>query len=187
MLNVVFVGNGTMQTDYSDVVNSADMVIRSQGCVNYGVFAGTKTDVLCVRPSNEPFGEGMARNKDVHAYAAQDCRYVISAHRSPHPSYELLFEGYPYLRHHPMCLINEEPTRQLLLRRGATVSRDDGQLNPTMGMCLLHSFMEHQLYFSVDLTCVGFAWRYGWDDHDQNIERKIQLEWAEQGHMRFLT
>jgi hypothetical protein len=184
--DVVFVGNGKMTTDYSDLVDSSDIIIRSQTCKNYGGLAGSGTDILCVRPSNEPFGKEVARDKKIPQGVANECTALFMAHRYPRQNLELLYKHYPRLRHLPLMCVNEESTRQLLLQHGATTKRTDNQVNPTMGMCLLHHFIEWRRPLQLSLTCVGFAWDYGYDDHDDNTERTIQQDWANAGLMEFM-
>jgi hypothetical protein len=185
--NMVFVGNGEMKTDYSELVDGANLVVRSQHCENYGGFAGTKTDVLCVRPSNEPFGKDVARERKIPQQVVDDCSVLFMAYRNPRPNLELLYKNYPRLRNLPLLSVNEYPTQQLLLEHGATTKRKDKQLNPTMGMCLLHHFVDWWKPLQFGLTCVGFAWNYGYDDHDDDVERTIQQNWAAEGLMEFFS
>ena len=185
-MNMVFVGNGVMKSNLSHIVNAADFVIRSQRCHYLGDLSGSKTDMLCVRPSNEPFGVETAQNKRIPENAVTTCKCLFSAYRRPHPSFELLFKNYPSLARKPRIVVSETPTRQLLEEHGARTTRRDGQLNPTMGMCLLHHFIMRELWRWIRLSCIGFAWQYGYDDHDQDTERLIQQAWAKKGFMEFV-
>lgn len=186
MLNAVFVGNGTIERDQSHIVQSADIVIRSQHCANYQGRAGNKTDILCVRPSNEPFGAETAAEKRIPQDAAKSCSHLIMCSRTPNPNIALLLKNYPTLQQTPMFSLTEDATRELLRHRGARVRRNDNQLNPTMGMCLLHYFITKELYRWVDLTCIGFAWDFKrHDDHDGDMEMTIQREWMREGWFEF--
>ena len=186
-MNIVFVGNGVMTHDLSHIVDAADIVIRSQHCANYLGMAGTKTNILCIRPSNEPFGTETATELRIPKQAALHCKHLLMCHRNPRPDVALLLRNYPQLRHVSMTTFSEEPTRKLLVGLGANIKRDDGQLNPTMGMVLLHQFVERKLYRTMNLCCVGFSWGYShYDDHDADIEQMIQRGWEQKGFMRFI-
>ena len=81
-MQVVFVGNGTMTIDYHELVDNADLVIRSQKCENYRGFAGTKTDILCVRPCDVPFGRMLAAHRMIPVQPAPPAPSWMKPHIS---------------------------------------------------------------------------------------------------------
>lgn len=55
-MRIAIVGNATVETDLSDQINSADLVVRFNVPTknNYNINTGVKTDVLCVNNSCAP-------------------------------------------------------------------------------------------------------------------------------------
>lgn len=54
MKEIVIIGNGDVTVDYSQLVNSADFVVRINEPRNYGGNSGTKIDALCVTNLSTP-------------------------------------------------------------------------------------------------------------------------------------
>ena len=62
MKEIVIIGNGDVTVDYSQLINSADFVVRINELRNYGGNSGTKVDALCVTNLSTP-GRLCSKNK----------------------------------------------------------------------------------------------------------------------------
>ncbi len=78
---IVIMGNGTPERDMRSEVDTADLVIRFNGCRNYGGASGTRSDVVAVcntgQPASAMLGGGWADLAPVRSAA------VIWGVRSP--------------------------------------------------------------------------------------------------------
>lgn len=184
---LVFVGNGAMSRNLGDYINAATCVVRSQRCgPNFGKRSGSKTDVLCVRPSNEPWGRETAEDRLIPQKAAKECILSMLIWRHENPQTKILLRHYPSLQNKPMLMLNEEPARQLLLGRIHKEGNDE--VNPTLGMVFLKYMIDRQMYKQFDIQCAGFGWHYGpYKEHWATIEKQIHEEWASQGFLEFLV
>ena len=185
---IVFVGNGKMTSNLSNYIDNSFCVIRSQRCgPEYNRKAGSKTDVLCVRPSNEPYGKETAQKKLIPTQAADDCSCLFMCVRGKDPQTAVLFANYPVLKHKPMLTLNEEPARALLIKRGAVTHKQHKSINPTLGLVLLQFAVERKFYEFHKIVCVGFAWDFGkYKEHKPDTEQLIEQEWANQGFLEFI-
>ena len=64
MKNIIILGNADVKTDYSELVNSADFVIRFNDARNYANNTGVKVDALCVTNLSTP-GRLFAKYKTI--------------------------------------------------------------------------------------------------------------------------
>lgn len=58
---ITIVGNAPLSIDYSDLVDSSDVVIRINNCKNYSAFSGKKTDYLFINNFGSP-AQGYVEN-----------------------------------------------------------------------------------------------------------------------------
>jgi len=184
--SIVFVGNGDIDKDLSDTVDSADVVIRSQTCRGFEGITGSKADILCVRPSNEEYGFRVAEERRIPQKAAENCHMLLVCSRHAEPSLEKLYLAYPCLRNKPVMWIKEAPTRNMMLKALPGVDKGRKLTDPTMGFCLLSQFVCRRLYRIASMTCVGFSWnRLCWN-HAAAAEKCICESWAGKGHIKFI-
>ena len=53
--SLVIVGNAPLDSDFSEIIDSCDCVVRFNNCKNYNVNSGGKTDILILTNTGDPF------------------------------------------------------------------------------------------------------------------------------------
>jgi hypothetical protein len=122
--------------------------------------------------------------------AAEDCKLILMISRFDNPKVDLLFKNYPMLSNKPMITLKEVSARQLVSDSGAfNPQKPDRLITPSAGMTTLLFMMQQKMHDYYDIECVGFTWDgefATFQEHHQDIEQKIQKQWASDGYLTFI-
>lgn len=150
----MFVGNGYFNGDKSEIVDSFDIVVRSGRCVGYGKYAGTKTDVWCVRGEEEPWGMEIATTIDIPPNVPKDASllFLVAPIGEPEPKLGMLRKRFPVLREKTVLRVSDAPTRRKLIELKATTDY------PTMGTIFFDFINRMEMYKQHEFWCCGMTW-----------------------------
>lgn len=182
---IAIVGNAPIDTDMSENIDSADMVVRMNLCASFNGNTGSKTDIIALTNTGEP-AIGFTRNQTESFWQASRASRTVLLCRSALGSF--LNRTVYHRGEMAPCFVDHSSLlkRHYKLRQKAVLNAsfsDDISLSsllkplqpepflmPSTGACVVNYFLRRKQPSDV-LRIFGFA-HYGWPHHPWNAERK---------------
>ncbi|MFB9912205.1 Urease operon accessory protein [Rhizobium paknamense] len=194
----MIVGNGDVAADAAPVIDACDMVIRFNGCRNFGP-AGRRTDVIALcntgRPAKAMLGDAEWRESE--AVKAAHALWMV---RDP-AKFESLREG--ILANHPelddfcddytdgfAAFCAAEGKQHVVIDGGVHEKADadlrahdpDLRVVPSSGMIVITHLLTEPAYRQDDIVLTGFS-HEGWDGHPFAAEKRLIDAYIAEGRL----
>ena len=190
MKKIFVIGNGPVNKDYSEAIDTSDVVVRFNKMDNYNLHTGTKTDIW-VQSSNKTLLQRLIDNPKqiesktnlnfrdsiksisqiiftIPAFFPIKADSVIAQERNERRNAVIEFLNYYALLEHPFKLI-EFPTNYLLdINPQKWFSEHQC---PSNGYLFTRFLIDSPEYLDYQIILVGFSWE-GWVGHPWEFEKK---------------
>ncbi|MBU3694719.1 MAG: hypothetical protein FGM40_07825 [Rhodocyclaceae bacterium] len=205
MKNLVVVGNAPLTIDYSDLIDSSDVVVRMNECKNYSSFAGGKTTIICVNNMGPPawrYAHDKSFQNSPLCRKADEYWFVRSM--AVHEAFRAKYcPRYPREKIYDMTdiIIESNGLQSKICRRFSPYfnkivfsvlikaylnNRSKGQwfVIPSTGFFAIQFILSEPSFQDFQKHLVGFGFE-GWPGHPWRSEKKIVSDYTRDGLLRY--